>query len=190
MSFKKRFVDFLRPEDWLQKAVINYIEWKFPEFRFHHSPNEGKRTPFEQFFIKFMGVKSGFPDLEILYKGHSLYIELKDKDKEPTDLQMDWLIWLKGNGFWAFWSDDYNEVIKVLHNFKDYVDGKGGEGIQAPEIRERRPKKIRGNSTANKLRRGIKSNVLQINLVRDNLLRLLVTVFQTVWRPGNKGYRA
>lgn len=47
-----------------------------------HAPNEAKRTKFEQFLVKIMGVKKGVSDfifLEPRGKYHGLAIEMKNK---------------------------------------------------------------------------------------------------------------
>ena len=80
----KSFKDWLTEEDRLQASVNKYIALKGGDVLFFHTPNEGKRTKFEQFKAKFMGLKKGVPDIVILeprdeYSG--LLIELK---KEGT----------------------------------------------------------------------------------------------------------
>lgn len=75
-----------------------------------HAPNEGKRTPFEQARLNFVGQKKGkgFPDLIIfdttLDGSKGLAIELKvsyssGKKNKPTKEQLDWLQRLENAGF-------------------------------------------------------------------------------------------
>ena len=48
-------------EDQLQKAIIQYWDFKYPKWtkRLHHSPNGGKRNAIEASKFKQMGVRAG-----------------------------------------------------------------------------------------------------------------------------------
>jgi len=43
------FQKYLKGEDLMQRAVINYIQMQYPDAIFTLPMNEGKRTPFEQY---------------------------------------------------------------------------------------------------------------------------------------------
>ena len=60
---------YLKGEDLLQRAVMNYIEMQYPKAIFTHPMNEGKRSPFEQYKMKYLA------------------IELKHKYNKPTPNQ-------------------------------------------------------------------------------------------------------
>lgn len=106
---------YLGPEDKTQIAVTEYLRLQYPKAVYHHSPNEGKRSRFEQYKIKKLGVKSGFPDLLILYKGVRLALELKkDKGDNPTDNQMEWLKAIRENGFTAAYAKGFDEAKKII----------------------------------------------------------------------------
>jgi len=72
-EFLQRVVGFMRnkywssarPETRLQFLVYAWIKATYPDLLVVHCPNEGKRTNWEQFYIKYSGVVSGFPDLAI-----------------------------------------------------------------------------------------------------------------------------
>ena len=49
------FHKYLGPDDHLQHQVITWLRYQHPKLRYHHSPNEGRRTPFEQFKFKYLG---------------------------------------------------------------------------------------------------------------------------------------
>lgn len=109
------FSRFLGPEDKVQIAVTEYLRLQYPKAVYHHSPNEGKRTRFEQYKFKALGARSGFPDLLILHKGVRLALELKkDKGANPTATQVEWLKALRENGFIAASAKGFDEAKKII----------------------------------------------------------------------------
>lgn len=82
-------------EDQLQKSVLTYFDYKYPEYRLllHHSPNGGKRNAIEAAKFKQMGVRAGFPDL-ILLVPNKFYtfcgIELKAKNGRQSEHQKEY----------------------------------------------------------------------------------------------------
>lgn len=91
------FEKYLTPEDRLQHSVIYWTGLVFPTLRFHHSPNEGKRSPFERYKFKYLGSDEGFPDL--IFPELRLVIELKVRPNKPTEAQTDWLLLFAGLGW-------------------------------------------------------------------------------------------
>ncbi len=100
----KSFYEYLGPEDHVQIDIMKYVALVYPEAVCHHSPNEGKRSKFERFLMKLMGVKRGFPDLQIFYPPKSLVIvlEIKTEDRNrktaATQDQLDWINTLNACG--------------------------------------------------------------------------------------------
>lgn len=69
-----------RPEDILQKQVVEYlelIERMEPGFWFCAIPNAAKRSPKTAAYLKSLGLKSGAPDLTMVWHGRAHFIELK-----------------------------------------------------------------------------------------------------------------
>lgn len=67
-----------RPEQQLQRLVVDYIRRAYPEIVFWHCPNGGKRTAVEAMRFQQMGVLAGVPDLHFLMPGGRIaFIELK-----------------------------------------------------------------------------------------------------------------
>lgn len=67
-----------REEDALQRAVVRYLQWALPPDGTYHSvPNEGVRHTKAAARLVSMGLRSGVPDLVVLYQGRSIYFELK-----------------------------------------------------------------------------------------------------------------
>ena len=84
------------PENVIHKAVVDYINLQYPDSLWVHVPSEGKRTKFEQFAAKMLGLKAGVPDLLIFdedyfmrYRG--LAIELKSAKGKLTENQKEFL---------------------------------------------------------------------------------------------------
>ena len=78
------------PEADLQKTCVVYLALCYPHSFFHHSPNEGKRTPQYWNWLKSLGTKPGFPDLMIFEpRGEfcGLSIELKVGKGKTTENQ-------------------------------------------------------------------------------------------------------
>jgi hypothetical protein len=56
-----------RPEQQLQRAVIDHLRWRAPaDVWFAHYPAGGQRSPIEAAILKGMGVRPGTPDLLLL----------------------------------------------------------------------------------------------------------------------------
>jgi len=73
----------------LQKAVVQFLEIALPDDAiFHHSSNEGKRGFKAQREFKESGAKKGWPDIEIIYRGRAIFIELKTATGRMTKEQI------------------------------------------------------------------------------------------------------
>lgn len=80
------FLKFMGPEDHLQHQLITWLAWQHPKLKYHHSPDAGKRSLFEQYKFKYLGSDSGFLDLIFPELLHA--IELKVKPNKPTREQL------------------------------------------------------------------------------------------------------
>ena len=76
-----------RPEEALHMAVARFLDVALPsDAVWWHTPNGGKRTRAEAGKFKAMGVRAGFPDIAILWRGKLLVVELKAPGKSPARL--------------------------------------------------------------------------------------------------------
>ena len=67
-----------RPEQALQKSVIQYLDTVLPATAWaFHVPNGGGRSKIEAGILKAMGVRPGIPDLCVIWQGRAYWIELK-----------------------------------------------------------------------------------------------------------------
>lgn len=106
------FVKYMTKEDHLQHHVVTWVRLQHPAIKFHHSPNEGKRSKFEQFKYKFLGSDSGFPDL--VFPELRLVIELKVKPNKPTPAQSSWLNYFDSIGWVAVVCYSYDEAVSII----------------------------------------------------------------------------
>ena len=114
------FQKYLKGEDLMQRAVINYIQMQYPDAIFTHPMNEGKRTPFEQYKMKYLGAKPGIPDLLIFTPNANrsgLALELKYKYNKPTPNQKKWLKSLENKNWLAVWSNNLDECIEIIDKY-------------------------------------------------------------------------
>lgn len=96
------FYRYLKPEDLFHIAALNYIRLQYPKAFVVHIPNEGRRTPFERYKAKMLGLQSGMPDIMIfnpidVYNG--LALELKVGDNKSTPIQVKMQKKLEENGW-------------------------------------------------------------------------------------------
>jgi hypothetical protein len=117
------FEKYLTKEDHLQRQVISWLRFQYPGLRYHHSPNEGKRSRFEQFKYKYLGSDSGFPDL--IFPSLQLVIELKIKPNKPTPAQTEWLNYFKSIGWTAevcyTFGQTQSVIIQCLKNMVEKI---------------------------------------------------------------------
>lgn len=99
MAKANPFDKYLKPEDRLQIAIAQFLQLQYPKVVWLHPPNEGKRTPFEQYLYKQLGCLTGASDM-IIFEArgeyHGLVIEIKvkyasGKKNYPTERQKDFL---------------------------------------------------------------------------------------------------
>lgn len=112
-------------EDSEQLAIMLWAAYNlktYPDLKWlHHSPNGGFRNIREAAKLKAMGVKRGFPDLNLLvprgnYAG--LFIELKKvKGGVVSDEQHEWKEHLNNSGFYASVCHGWKEAVAVIERY-------------------------------------------------------------------------
>lgn len=109
-------------EETIQKAVVRWLEYQYPNVLFCASAG-GVRTSMKQAVkMKHTGYKKGFPDLFVYEsrKGyHGLAIELKTKKGVASVEQKEWMKRLTANGYYAKVCKGLNEAMSLL---KWYLD--------------------------------------------------------------------
>lgn len=116
LSKPNPFSKYLGPEDHLQHQLITWIGFQYPKLKYHHSPDAGRRSPFERYKYNYLGSDSGFPDL--LFPSLHLVIELKVKPNKPTPAQLEWLQYFATIGWRAEVCYSFEEAKEILtHEF-------------------------------------------------------------------------
>tara|TARA_R100000734_G_C3314148_1_gene105650 strand:+ start:1153 stop:1524 length:372 start_codon:yes stop_codon:yes gene_type:complete len=114
------YYKYLGKEDILQNNVMTYLKLQYPYALFTHIPNEGKRTKFEQFKLKYLGTKPGVPDVMIFTPNknrNGLAIELKAGYNKPTENQKIWLGLLSNANWSTHWSNDFDECKIIIDKY-------------------------------------------------------------------------
>jgi|TARA_R100000388_G_scaffold20878_2_gene15790 hypothetical protein len=115
---------YLGKEDKLQHRIVQLLDYEFPHVIFTHPNNEGKRTPFERFKIKYLGVKAGVPDILIFNACsgfNGLAIELKVGYNKPTESQARWIKQLNAVGWKAEVCRDYESAKDLIIKYMSDV---------------------------------------------------------------------
>lgn len=88
------YFNFLTKEDRLHHSILEFIKLSYPKAVVAHPPNEGRRTPFERFKAKYLGISSGLPDILIftpnVHGYNGLALEVKIKPNRMTASQLKW----------------------------------------------------------------------------------------------------
>lgn len=122
-------------EDGEQLAVMCWAALNFDKYSelkwLHHSPNGGFRNKREAGKLKAMGVKRGFPDLELLIKRgkfSGLLIELKviklknTKNGGASDEQVEWGKFLLENDFGYKLCHGWEDARDTLISYLEYKE--------------------------------------------------------------------
>jgi hypothetical protein len=119
------FHQFLNKEDHLQIQVSEWLKYQYPGLIWIHVPNEGKRSPYEQYLFKQLGSESGVSDMiffKAIGKYHGLVIELKviydsGKKNYPTKNQKEFLRAMKEENWYATVAWTFEEATTVIHDY-------------------------------------------------------------------------
>lgn len=78
-----------RPEEALQRSICAFLDVSLPPGSLYFFINNAHASPRMRMVLKGLGQKPGIPDLCILYRGKSIFIELKAKYRKPTKIQLE-----------------------------------------------------------------------------------------------------
>ena len=112
-------------ESILQQQIVLYLEHKklYYQFRYWHTPNEGKRKVWYLKKLKKMGMKSGVPDLILEFpQSKFVYCEIKMPKGRLSNAQKLWKVnsEILGTPFHVI-KGTYEECKKQIDNiFIDY----------------------------------------------------------------------
>lgn len=104
----------------VQKAVIDYIKYQYPQVLYCASAG-GVRTSMKQAIkMKATGYVKGVPDLQIFEavgNYHGLLIEIKDIKGVVSKEQKEWIKNLNDRGYYATYCRGYEECIKIIDGY-------------------------------------------------------------------------
>jgi VRR-NUC domain len=116
----KTFDKYLTQEDNIQIALIRWITYQYPQAVVLHIHNESKRSRFEVWKAKKMGMQKGASDLLIFFNGKSIAIELKSDKGKVKPEQIVWQTRFKESGHSAFICRGFDEAKQVIEmSFKN-----------------------------------------------------------------------
>lgn len=118
MSNFKKWLGWLGKEDHFHHAVYDYLLYTYRgKAMFWHTPNEGKRSPFERWKAKYLGMMAGVSDWIIMKPGNILFLELK---VPPNKLSKNQQIFLGNTDLFGFPSKvafDFEAAKKIIDEF-------------------------------------------------------------------------
>ena len=114
------YIKYLGKEDILQHQVYNYFLYTYRnKALFFHVPNEGRRTPFERFKAKYLGMIPGIPDIIMVKDQDVLFLELKVKPNKPTKSQEEFLNKARSYHYGSHVAYTFDEAKKIIDNFME-----------------------------------------------------------------------
>lgn len=103
------------PEADFQRTVCVFLDLQLPKGAiYHHSPNEGMNKVQYRKKQLAMGMKPGWPDLEIFCNGKVLFLELKSPTGYASKTQKEIHSTIDANGFKTFVCRTINDVKAAL----------------------------------------------------------------------------
>lgn len=106
------------PEFDFHKTVCVFLDLQLPKGAiYHHSPNEGLHKPQYRKKQLSMGMKPGWPDLEIFCNGKVLFLELKSPTGQTSKTQKEIHSTIYKNGFKTFVCRTIYDVKAALRQY-------------------------------------------------------------------------
>lgn len=143
---EKGFYQYLSAEDHIQILVnrkLSNLRIGNRSIKWIHIPNEGNRSPYEQYKFKALGGQSGWPDILVFesnWQWRGLAIELKTSEKEflrrdgeirkieHIQGQLKKLIDFASDGWYACFSGGYEKTEQLINQYF-----KKPESLKLPE---------------------------------------------------------
>lgn len=101
-----------------------HAHYGLPISALYHAPNEGLRTNMYGAKLKKLGLRKGFPDIQLLTPSGGygmLFIELKSEHGKPTPEQAEYLDYLRSRGYAACLCYGWDAARRCI---EDYLHGR------------------------------------------------------------------
>lgn len=108
-----------RPEQTLQRQILTALFRGYRVSVFFHVPNSGKRSRIEGYNNKLSGVLAGVSDLIVVRpQGRTGWIEVKDKGKKPSNVQVEFAERLAQLGHRVHLVDCIEQIMPIIEEWK------------------------------------------------------------------------
>lgn len=116
-----------RPEDAIQRAIVQYLQLKLPGAVISHARNEGnrggKKGAVDGRRGKLMGVKAGFPDLVVFWQGDVFFLEVKAPGGYMNEAQRRTRDELEAQGFKVYLVRSIDDTAEALADWEARREG-------------------------------------------------------------------
>lgn len=104
-----------KEESILQKSCVHWFRIQYPNALIFAIPNGGSRHPLEAVRLKSEGVLAGVPDLQIISKGKTFFIEMKTEKGRQNANQKAFQIKVTDLGFKYFLCRSFDEFKNIIN---------------------------------------------------------------------------
>jgi hypothetical protein len=116
-------MSLLPTERQLHASIVQWAGYALPQVIVHHAMNEGRRGGDARKWLRESGAQTGWPDLEVLYYGCVLFLELKIGNRPLTLAQDHCHNRLRLAGFRVALCRSFEQAQAEIHRFVRNVDG-------------------------------------------------------------------
>lgn len=99
----------------LQIRCVTFLTYRYSDLIWNHSPNEGKRSDRAGNTLKQMGMQKGWPDLEIISRDKTVFIEFKTTKGRQSESQKRIQLMLEKLGIAYYLCRTYQDFIEICH---------------------------------------------------------------------------
>jgi hypothetical protein len=124
-----------RPEQQIQRAVIEHLAWRArPGVFAFHVPNGGWRSRVEGAILKAIGTVAGIPDILCIFEGRCYALELKSEGGRVTDVQRVVHERLRAAGAVVAVAHGIDEALRILEGW-NLLRRSSGKSPRSPGAR-------------------------------------------------------
>jgi hypothetical protein len=108
-----------RPEQTLQRAVVEHLQWRArPGAWWTHVPLGGARSKVEAAILRGLGTRAGTPDLLIVADGRACFLELKAPRGRVSAAQRECHTALRAAGATVAVANNIDEAVELLESWE------------------------------------------------------------------------
>ena len=102
-------------EENLQIRCVTFLTYCYSHLFWFHCPNEAQRTKVQAGFLKKMGMRPGYPDLDIIEGNLTVHVEFKTAKGRQSDDQKRMQQLLEEQGHPYYICRSYEEFMEICH---------------------------------------------------------------------------